>query len=255
MSWSFYDPSFYVRDQRTEGNQETGESSSNVPDINMPFNAVASDHTYPRNPDSPQQNTNGDQVSPLITSLHIVITHIQRQARLLRQQVESIGRIDRYVCIHISEEGGIRIFVVFRAMVEVSQLRLMRQLVLELVRNLRSITAESRSSGMSSVRQMMAGTRISDSGPCETSTAAEGPSSASNNDVGNVSPPVTASPPASSAQEVNSSETNNSSTSAEPSTSSGGESSLPPRSKPRTSGRKTYPPSRSVTYFTKYVFF
>ncbi|ERL84114.1 hypothetical protein D910_12643 [Dendroctonus ponderosae] len=53
-------------------------------------------------------------------------------------------------------------------MVEVGQLQLMRNLVAEMVRHIRSSAVESRSAGVSSVRQMMAGTRISDTSPTES---------------------------------------------------------------------------------------
>lgn len=87
---SFFDNDFYIRDQRTDNNQETNRDSTiNLSDI---FNAVAADHTYPRNPDLGRSSTQGDGLSPLMTSIHFTISHIQRQARVLRQQVESIER-------------------------------------------------------------------------------------------------------------------------------------------------------------------
>lgn len=88
-----------------------------------------------------------DSMSPLMNlSLHMTLSHIQAQSRLLHRQVESIERIDR-------------------AMVEVSQLQLMRLLLMELSSYVGNRSGESRSTSMSSVRQMMAGTRISDSSP------------------------------------------------------------------------------------------
>lgn len=53
-------------------------------------------------------------------------------------------------------------------MIEVGQLQLMRNLVIEMVRHIRTSAGESRSAGVSSVRQMMAGTRISDTSPSES---------------------------------------------------------------------------------------
>lgn len=86
---SFFDQDFYVRDQRIDNSlQETNRDSTiNLSDI---FNAVAADHTYPRNPDLARPSQ-GDGFSPMMNSIHTTISHIQRQARLLRQQVESIA--------------------------------------------------------------------------------------------------------------------------------------------------------------------
>lgn len=53
-------------------------------------------------------------------------------------------------------------------MLEVAQLQLIRHLNVDLLRYLRRPSGENRSTGMSSVRQMMAGTRISDSSPYES---------------------------------------------------------------------------------------
>lgn len=88
---SFFDQDFYVRDQRTDGSlQDTNRDTTiNLRDM---FNAVAADHTYPRNPELARSSNQGDGLSPLMTSIHMTISHIQRQARLLRQQVESIER-------------------------------------------------------------------------------------------------------------------------------------------------------------------
>lgn len=61
---------------------------SNIEMIYDNRRAIATDHSYPR-PRAP------DDLTPLMTSLHLTITHIQRQAGLLRRQVESIDRIDR----------------------------------------------------------------------------------------------------------------------------------------------------------------
>lgn len=93
---SFFDQDFYVRDQRSEGSlqENNRENTINLSDI---FNAVAADHTYPRNPELARSVNQGDGLSPLMTSIHMTISHIQRQARLLRQQVESI---ERFVSLH-----------------------------------------------------------------------------------------------------------------------------------------------------------
>lgn len=113
--------------------------------------AIASDHTYPRNPESPRTlPPSSDSLTPLMTSLHLTISHIQRQARLLRTQVESIERIDR-------------------TMLEVAQLQVIQQMFGEVRRHLSNLnSSDNRSTGVSSVRQMMAGTRISDSSPCDS---------------------------------------------------------------------------------------
>ncbi|KAL3283035.1 hypothetical protein HHI36_006193 [Cryptolaemus montrouzieri] len=146
---SFNDANFYIRDQRAEAH-DLERSIDSILGEN-PANNVTSDHTYPRNSDSSSPSSSSNTMSPLMTSLHLTISHIQRQTRLLRQQVESIQRIDR-------------------AMVEVAQLQLMRLLLVQLSRYVRNMSGESRSTCMSSVRQMMAGTRISDSGPGESQT-------------------------------------------------------------------------------------
>ncbi|KAF5306653.1 hypothetical protein FQA39_LY08842 [Lamprigera yunnana] len=155
----FNDPSFYIRDQNqtsSEGNSnrtEAVESFSNTSQHEELFNnrsAIASDHTYPRNPESPRTLApTTDNLTPLMTSLHLTISHIQRQARLLRLQVESIERIDR-------------------AMLEVAQIQNIRQMYGELRRILTNLI-DNRNTGVSSVRQMMAGTRISDSSPGNSS--------------------------------------------------------------------------------------
>ncbi|KAK9888730.1 hypothetical protein WA026_000956 [Henosepilachna vigintioctopunctata] len=152
-SASFNDENFYVRDQRIEVNDL--QNNSSILDEN-PSSNVASDHTYPRNSESSGTSSNSHAtMSPLMTSLHLTISHIQRQASLLRQQVGSIERIDR-------------------AMVEVAQLQLIRLLLVELSRYVRNMSGESRSTSMSSVRQMMAGTRISDSSPSESQSSDNG---------------------------------------------------------------------------------
>ncbi|XP_017769522.1 PREDICTED: uncharacterized protein LOC108557506 isoform X2 [Nicrophorus vespilloides] len=110
-------------------------------------NPINSDHTYPLNPENPQTAN----MSPLMVSLHLTVSHIQRQARLLRSQVESIERIDR-------------------AMLEVAQLQMMRQMFDELHRHFSVNSSDSNRIGVSSVRQMMAGTRISDSSPYDSPT-------------------------------------------------------------------------------------
>lgn len=75
------------------------------------YNPLTSDHTYPRNPN----RSNNDNMTPLMTSLHLTISHIQRQASLLREQVESIERIDR-------------------AMLEMAQVQVIRQLLVDMYR-------------------------------------------------------------------------------------------------------------------------
>lgn len=59
---------------------------------------------------------------------------------------------------------------------EMSQLQLMRRLVVQMVRHARNLLAEGRAPRVSSVRQMMAGTRISDSSPYESPNDEPGPS-------------------------------------------------------------------------------
>lgn len=95
---------FYVRDQNSSSASQNGNSSgTRVVEfneqrgsqyVNLPhgdgYNPLTSDHTYPRNPGS-----SADTMTPLMTSLHLTISHVQRQASLLRRQVESIERIDR----------------------------------------------------------------------------------------------------------------------------------------------------------------
>ncbi|KAF5303010.1 hypothetical protein FQR65_LT08339 [Abscondita terminalis] len=155
----FNDPNFYVRDQNqtSEGSSARTESLESFNSTNQHEelfsnrSAIASDHTYPRNPESPRTLApTADNLTPLMTSLHLTISHIQRQARLLRLQVESIERIDR-------------------AMLEVAQIQNIRQMYGELRRILMNLNNENRNAGVSSVRQMMAGTRISDSSPGNSS--------------------------------------------------------------------------------------
>lgn len=190
----FNDPSFYVRDQRAAGDS-----------------ATSTDHTYPRilesalgvdrvNASSSSTSSLNDTMSPLMASLHMTISHIQRQASLLRRQVESIERIDR-------------------AMVEVAQLQLIRLLLVELTRYIRNMSGENRSTCMSSVRQMMAGTRISDSSPGESQAEENSQSLPSTSGV--------------LAQSQTTSSTTTSS-----------DASSAPTRQPRSAGRKTYPPSR-----------
>ncbi|KAK4879040.1 hypothetical protein RN001_007186 [Aquatica leii] len=155
----FNDPNFYVRDQsqpaernnvRTEP-LESFSSGNQHEELFSNRSAIASDHTYPRNPESPRTLApTADNLTPLMTSLHLTISHIQRQARLLRLQVESIERIDR-------------------AMLEVAQIQNIRQMYGELRRILMNLNSDNRNTGVSSVRQMMAGTRISDSSPGNSS--------------------------------------------------------------------------------------
>ncbi|XP_018336537.1 uncharacterized protein LOC108745023 [Agrilus planipennis] len=160
--FTFNDPTFYVRDNSDNGPLGGNDTS------NFSRSSVTTDHTYPRNPiennylRSPTEHiypqgrdysslspSGPENMTPLMTSLHLTISHIQRQAGLLRRQVESIERIDR-------------------AMLEVAQLQMIRQMFEELRRHVNTVgNAESRS-GVSSVRQMMAGTRISDSSPYDS---------------------------------------------------------------------------------------
>ncbi|CAG9771902.1 unnamed protein product [Ceutorhynchus assimilis] len=170
------------------------EFADNIPENLRP---VASDHTYPRDPWNSL-----NELHPALNSLHLTITHIQKQARLLRRQVQSIERVDR-------------------AMLEVTQLQVMRQLVMEMVRHFRTLSGDVQpAAGMSSVRQMMAGTRISDSGPRQAQE-----------DGG--------------ARRRTQSRTSSSTTSNIdlPGTSTGG-----PTQPRRSSNRKTYPPSRFVGF-------
>ncbi|CAH0557203.1 unnamed protein product [Brassicogethes aeneus] len=263
-SWSFNDPSFYVRDARTDSPTSTssiasGDGGSRQAGAGRVFNPVASDHTYWRDPAEGPQTPGG---SESMTPVMITISHIQVQARLLRQQVESIERIDR-------------------AMIEVAQLQLVRQLIIELVRRVRNSnpTESARNNaGVSSVRQMMAGTRISDNGPDEAPevTATEPPAAPSSNSSSATTSARNSeqscsssgggvvneggSSPRSRLRSIrsrldqmisrmsdSSSARTNPPPPAEPSTSSAdatADSSAPPRSRPRGSSRKTYPPSR-----------
>ncbi|XP_044267364.1 uncharacterized protein LOC123013094 [Tribolium madens] len=185
---SFNDQNFYIRSNSPQEASTSG-GERNLSDVLAGGRSVVeSDHNYPRNPGNNQIPNSGENMSPLMTSLHLTISYIQRQARLLRHQVESIERIDR-------------------TMFEVEQLQLIRQLITEFLRYVRSLAGESRSTGMSSVRQMMAGTRISDSSPYDSQSEEQ---------------------PQQPPQPVPSSSTSN-------------DQSQP---RPRTSGRKTYPPSR-----------
>ncbi|RZC40758.1 uncharacterized protein BDFB_003480 [Asbolus verrucosus] len=186
---SFNDQSFYVRSNSAQ-EASTSNDLRNLSEVLQDGRSVVeSDHNYPRNPGNNQNQTNSENMSPLMTSLHLTISYIQRQARLLRQQVESIERIDR-------------------TMFEVEQLQLIRQLIMEFLRYVRSLAGESRSAGMSSVRQMMAGTRISDSSPYD-----------SQSEEPNQQTP-------------------------QPSTASSSATNEQTQPRPRSSGRKTYPPSR-----------
>ncbi|XP_031344817.1 uncharacterized protein LOC116171920 isoform X2 [Photinus pyralis] len=204
----FNDPNFYVRDQNQSTladrtRLETGDSLNGAPHHEELFtnrSAIASDHTYPRNPESPRTlPSSSDNLTPLMTSLHLTISHIQRQARLLRVQVESIERIDR-------------------AMLEVAQIQTIRQMYTEVRRHINNLSGnDGRSTGVSSVRQMMAGTRISDSSPGNSSVE----------DDNTVSPSVDANRPT---------------TTEEPSTSA--EGATPPLPRQRITARKSFPPSR-----------
>ncbi|CAH1966553.1 unnamed protein product [Acanthoscelides obtectus] len=206
-AWStVYDNNFFMR-ERSESSNLDLESRNDTINLSHLFHtpistAIATDHTYPRNPDSASAGQSED-MTPIMSLIHMTISHIQRQAQQVRQRVEVLERIDR-------------------ANIEISQLQLIRQLLIELTRYVRSGDVRNRSTGgMSSVRQMMAGTRISDSSPQE-STSEESPST--------TTPPVVP-PSSSSSSNVPTSSTE------EPSTSSG-------QARSRASSRKTYPPSR-----------
>lgn len=100
-------------------NRDSGDSLSSPSSI--------SNATAPRNPANPQ-SVNADHsyprpannMSPLMASLHLTVSHIWRQARLLRTQMDSIERIDR-------------------AMLELAQLRVMRQMFADLSRYFSSV--------------------------------------------------------------------------------------------------------------------
>ncbi|XP_063903368.1 uncharacterized protein LOC135122847 [Zophobas morio] len=186
---SFNDERFYIRDNSPQEASTSSDTRSLGDALPEGRSVVESDHNYPRVPENNQNQNSGEGMSPLMTSLHMTISYIQRQARLLRHQVESIERIDR-------------------TMFEVEQLQLIRQLITEFLRYMRSLAGESRSTGMSSVRQMMAGTRISDSSPYDSQS--EEPSQQN----------------------------------PQPNTSSASTSTEQNQPRPRSSGRKTYPPSR-----------
>ncbi|GJQ70077.1 hypothetical protein Trydic_g22553 [Trypoxylus dichotomus] len=154
----FTDSSFYLREQANNqtGDERLGRVSTNILDRSTSQdelysnhnsnNSVAFDHTYPLNSRNSDSTSN---MSPLMVSLHLTVSHIQRQARLLRQQVESIERIDR-------------------AMLEVAQLQMMRQMFIEMQCYFRAVQCNENRSSLSRVRQMMAGTRISDSSPYDS---------------------------------------------------------------------------------------
>lgn len=86
---------FYVRDRSSEQSTYSADAShSEVVEYNEQngpqyvnllhgegYNPLTSDHTYPRTAE------NSDSMTPLMTSLHLTISHIQRQASLLRRQV------------------------------------------------------------------------------------------------------------------------------------------------------------------------
>ncbi|XP_074040580.1 uncharacterized protein isoform X2 [Leptinotarsa decemlineata] len=214
--WNIYDRNFYVRDLRSNGSSPDNnhgsspdnnrEETINLNDIfssRPPYSAIESDHTYPRNPENVHGPPPPETSTPMMATIHLTIVHIQRQARILREQVDEIEQIDR-------------------AMLEVDQLQLVRRLTIELVRHVRILGGESvptTTGGMSSVRQMMAGTRISDSSPYESPT--EG--------VMSVSPPRP-------------------STSRTPEAQPGGSSTSAgqPPARSRANQRKTYPPSRML---------
>ncbi|XP_056648885.1 uncharacterized protein LOC130453268 [Diorhabda sublineata] len=224
-NWDYFDSNFYIRDHRSDNlsPDSNNADSVNLLDIFSPrpnFNAVASDHTYPRNPEDAHHSSQmgGESGPPLRVTIHLTIMHIQRQARLLRQQIEDIERIDR-------------------AMLEVEQLQLIRRLIVGLILHFRNLEESSNTennqrstgTGLSGVREMMAGTRISDNGPRETNT--EEPSNMSNwrfRDVGG------------SGDHPGNDLSNRQRS--EPGTS--GTETTHNRPPTRNSGRKTYPPSR-----------
>lgn len=106
-----YTPPDSSRSRVVEYNEQRGPQYVNLPQNSGTYNPLTSDHTYPRNPDT----GNTDNMTPLMTSLHLTISHIQRQASLLREQVESIERIDR-------------------AMLEMAQVQVIRQLLVDMYR-------------------------------------------------------------------------------------------------------------------------
>lgn len=104
-----YTPPDSTRSRVVEYSEQRGPQYVNLPQSG--YNPLTSDHTYPRNPDA----NSSDNMTPLMTSLHLTISHIQRQASLLREQVESIERIDR-------------------AMLEMAQVQVIRQLLVDMYR-------------------------------------------------------------------------------------------------------------------------
>lgn len=73
---------FFVRDRNSERSTYSADATqSEVAEFGDGYNPLTSDHTYPRIPE------NSDSMTPLMTSLHLTISHIQRQASLLRRQV------------------------------------------------------------------------------------------------------------------------------------------------------------------------
>lgn len=101
-SWNVFDrsPYFDLRDQRSDN--PTLSPYNTQPDIinlgdlfdfgqRPSYNAVASDHTYPRNPeDAHHLPPISEAGTPMVATIHLTIMHIQRQARLLRQQVSTL---------------------------------------------------------------------------------------------------------------------------------------------------------------------
>ncbi|XP_076270670.1 uncharacterized protein LOC143202769 isoform X2 [Rhynchophorus ferrugineus] len=212
--WNFNDPGFYVRDLRSDApsNSESNVAGdSSLHDWIGSLHAIATDHTYPRNPNNPSAS---DNMSPVMTSLHLSLSHIQRQAGLLRRQVENIERIDR-------------------AMIEVGQVKLLRELLAELAKymNPGGGGGGSRTAGVSNVRQMMAGTRISDSGPYESPNEEGNAASRSSTQGGDEIQPQ----PGTSSGTTSSTD--------QPSTSSG------TTQQRRSTNRKTYPPSRFARHY------
>lgn len=114
-----------------------------------------------------------------------------------------------------------------RAMMEVAQLQLIRHLNVDLLRYLRA----SNSTGVSSVRHMMAGTRISDTLPSEPH--AESPRVNPTN--------LNVNPPQSTASCSTSTNTEDEST-------SDNMAPLNQPARPRSTHRKTYPPGKVYRY-------
>ena len=113
----FHDRAFYLRDQNSRNSFDNYLPSESVElgGVSPNRSAVATDHTYPINPRNSQGSVHN--MTPLMASLHFTLSHIQKQARLLRQQVDSIERIDR-------------------AVLEVAQVRTIMQLFVDMYRHI-----------------------------------------------------------------------------------------------------------------------